>query len=84
MFIVGSPIHERGDQSHAREIIPGQGCKFPEPIKEHKLITQTDLDDCAQAFIDIARNTSMTGQKIQVGKCILNRALQSPKSDTKY
>lgn len=26
----------------------------------------TDLDDCAQAFIDIARNSSMTGQGIQV------------------
>ncbi|KAE9378040.1 short-chain dehydrogenase/reductase-like protein sdr [Stipitochalara longipes BDJ] len=26
----------------------------------------TDLDDAAQAFIDITRNTSMTGQRIQV------------------
>jgi hypothetical protein len=29
---------------------------------------QTDLDDCAQAFVDIARNSSMTGQKIVVGE----------------
>jgi hypothetical protein len=28
---------------------------------------QTDLDDCAQVFIDIARNSSMTGREIQVG-----------------
>lgn len=27
---------------------------------------QTDLEDCANAFIDLARNTSMTGQKITV------------------
>ncbi|KAH6674088.1 short-chain dehydrogenase/reductase-like protein sdr [Halenospora varia] len=26
----------------------------------------TDLDDCAQIYLDIARNSSMTGQKIQV------------------
>lgn len=28
---------------------------------------QTNLMDTAQAFIDIARNSSMTGQRIQVG-----------------
>lgn len=36
-----------------------------------KLITdcdiQTDLDDCADAFIMIAQNTSMTGQSVHVG-----------------
>ncbi|KAF4631058.1 hypothetical protein G7Y89_g7078 [Cudoniella acicularis] len=26
----------------------------------------TDLDDCAQAYVDIAKNASMTGQKIQI------------------
>jgi len=26
----------------------------------------TDLDDCAQAFVDIARNSSLTGQRIQI------------------
>jgi len=31
------------------------------------LLYKTDLDDAAQAFIDIARNNSMTGQRIQVG-----------------
>ena len=29
-------------------------------------LPQTDLEDCANAFIDLARNTSMTGQKITV------------------
>ncbi len=29
---------------------------------------QTDLEDTAQAFIDIARNSSMTGQNIIVGE----------------
>ena len=30
-------------------------------------LKQTELDDCAQTFIDLARNTSMTGQSITVG-----------------
>jgi hypothetical protein len=32
---------------------------------------QTDLEDCAQSFVDTARNSSMTGQKIVVGECFL-------------
>jgi hypothetical protein len=32
------------------------------------LYGQTDLEDTAQAFIDIARNSSMTGQNIVVGE----------------
>lgn len=28
---------------------------------------ETDLDDAAQAFVDTAKNASMTGQRIQVG-----------------
>ncbi|KAL9071152.1 MAG: hypothetical protein Q9157_005567 [Trypethelium eluteriae] len=27
---------------------------------------QTDLDDCANTFVMLAKNTSMTGMKIQV------------------
>jgi len=27
---------------------------------------ETDLEDCAQAFVDIARNSSLTGQRIQI------------------
>lgn len=29
---------------------------------------ETELGDCAQAYVDIARNTSMTGQAVHVGK----------------
>ncbi|KAG9237539.1 short-chain dehydrogenase/reductase-like protein sdr [Amylocarpus encephaloides] len=42
----------------------------PEQVEEMNKIAwlgkPTDLDDCAQTFIDIAKNSSMTGQKIQV------------------
>ena len=31
---------------------------------------QTDLEDCAQSFVDTAKNASMTGQKIIVGRFI--------------
>jgi len=47
------------------------GQKYPaariEALKEAAwLQIATDLEDCAQSFVDIARNASMTGQKIQV------------------
>lgn len=29
---------------------------------------ETDLQDCANVFVDLAKNTSITGAKIQVGK----------------
>jgi hypothetical protein len=29
---------------------------------------ETDLEDCANMYIAIAKNSSMTGQRIQVGK----------------
>lgn len=36
--------------------------------KWHKLtFTQTDIEDCADAFISAAKNGSMTGQNIQIG-----------------
>lgn len=31
-------------------------------------IEQTDLEDCADAFVAAAKNSSMTGQNIQIGK----------------
>ncbi|PBP16304.1 short chain dehydrogenase/reductase [Diplocarpon rosae] len=48
-----------------------EGVKYSEDrVKEMNqkawLKKETDLGDCAQAFVDIARNTSMTGQRIQV------------------
>lgn len=36
---------------------------------------QTDLEDCAQTFVDIARNSSMTGQKIVVGEFFFSFSL---------
>lgn len=29
---------------------------------------QTDLDDCADAFVNLAKNSSMTGQSVQIGE----------------
>ncbi|KAL8953736.1 MAG: hypothetical protein Q9222_000418 [Ikaeria aurantiellina] len=34
---------------------------------------QTDLDDCADSFVAAAKNASMTGQAIVVGKFSANR-----------
>lgn len=31
------------------------------------IFEQTDLEDCADAFVAAARNSSMTGQNIQIG-----------------
>lgn len=50
-----------------------QGQKyFPEAVKNLKeravLKTDTDLDDCADAFIMLAKNSSMTGTKVQIGE----------------
>ena len=35
---------------------------------------QTELGECADAYIMLAKNTSMTGQNIQVGEHLLVRA----------
>lgn len=29
---------------------------------------QTDLDDCADAFVALAKNSSITGQSVQIGE----------------
>ncbi|CEL10390.1 hypothetical protein ASPCAL13510 [Aspergillus calidoustus] len=43
-----------------------------EEIKEWKdksiLKNEVDLDDCADMYVTIAKNTSMTGQEVFVGK----------------
>lgn len=33
------------------------------------MLRQTKLDDCAQAYVDLARNSSITGQAWHVGEC---------------
>lgn len=51
-----------------------QAQRFTEEVKaavieKATLKKATDLDDCADAFVMIAKNTSMTGQMVTVGKC---------------
>jgi hypothetical protein len=50
-----------------------QGQRFGEDIingiKERAVLKkETDLDDCADMYVAIAKNSSMTGQRVQVGK----------------
>ena len=51
----------------------------PDMIKMMKekaaLKTETDLNDCANAFAMIAKNTSMTGRRIQVGEFAENSVM---------
>ncbi|PBP25080.1 hypothetical protein BUE80_DR003965 [Diplocarpon rosae] len=66
----------QGPNIRVNAVLPGWlatewGVKYSEDqVKEMSkkawLKRETDLGDCAQAFVDIARNTSMTGQRIQV------------------
>ncbi|CZS98528.1 hypothetical protein WAI453_005750 [Rhynchosporium graminicola] len=66
----------QGPGIRVNAVLPGWlatewGVKYSEEkVKEMNerayLKKETDLGDCAQAYVDIARNTSMTGQKIQV------------------
>lgn len=51
----------------------GQGSQFSaEQIESRKqqaiLKDVTDLGDCADMYVSIARNSSMTGQRVTVGK----------------
>jgi len=50
-----------------------QGNQFPveiiEALRQRAALKEvTDLGDCADMYISIAKNTSMTGQRITVGK----------------
>ncbi|KFY43506.1 hypothetical protein V494_01944 [Pseudogymnoascus sp. VKM F-4513 (FW-928)] len=66
----------QGPKVRCNAVCPGLlltewGQKFPEAtikfLEERASLKKvTDLDDCAQSFVDIARNSSMTGQKIVV------------------
>lgn len=52
-----------------------QGQKFPAEtvvaLKEKAALKDaTDLDECADMYVAIAKNMSMTGQKVAVGKSI--------------
>ncbi|OBT65335.1 hypothetical protein VE03_04627 [Pseudogymnoascus sp. 23342-1-I1] len=66
----------QGPRVRVNAVCPGLlltewGQKYPESaikaMEERAYLKKvTDLEDCAQSFIDIARNSSMTGQKIIV------------------
>jgi len=66
----------QGPKVRVNAVLPGLlltdwGMKYsPEHIEQMKglakLKQETKLDDCADAFIAAAKNTSMTAQKIQV------------------
>lgn len=61
----------RGYRAAADKCMQGQKYS-PEAVKNLKeravLKTDTDLDDCADAFTMLAKNSSMTGTKVQIGK----------------
>ncbi|WEW55441.1 hypothetical protein PRK78_000872 [Emydomyces testavorans] len=46
---------------------PGEFVKIYEDKVPLKHVQQPTVDDCADIFITLAKNTSMTGQQIQVG-----------------
>ncbi|KAG9246441.1 short-chain dehydrogenase/reductase-like protein sdr [Calycina marina] len=66
----------QGPKVRVNAVLPGLlltewGLRYPQEridqVTEAALLKKaTDLDDCAQAFVDIARNTSMTGQSVVV------------------
>ena len=68
----------QGEKLRINAVLPGLlltewGLRFsPEAIKMIKekatLKRETEIDQCADAFVMIAKNTSMTGQRISVGK----------------
>lgn len=75
----------QGAKVRVNAILPGLlmtewGEKFPaETISKYKeravLKDVTDLNDCADAFVMVAKNSSMTGQKIQVDAGIVVAAM---------
>jgi NAD(P)-dependent dehydrogenase (short-subunit alcohol dehydrogenase family) len=68
----------QGSKVRINAVLPGLlltewGLKYPkeaiEQIKERSALKhETYLDDCANMYTSLAENTSMTGQRIAVGK----------------
>ncbi|PGH27519.1 hypothetical protein AJ80_00760 [Polytolypa hystricis UAMH7299] len=68
----------QGPKIRVNAVLPGLiltewGNRFPEEVKQGykdqaKLKTVPEVEDCADAYIMLAKNTSMTGQQIQIGK----------------
>jgi NAD(P)-dependent dehydrogenase (short-subunit alcohol dehydrogenase family) len=74
----------QGAKVRTNAILPGLlltewGLRYGDSIKalEERAILKktTDLEDCAQAYVDTARNTSLTGQQIVIGKSRTHEAL---------
>lgn len=55
-----SPLEERGWFGNLQREV---SCRL--------ILEQTDLEDCADAYIAAARNSSMTGQNIQIGAYLI-------------
>ncbi|PGH04081.1 hypothetical protein AJ79_07181 [Helicocarpus griseus UAMH5409] len=78
LHLMKSLASSQGSKIRTNAVLPGLiltewGERFPkEVVKAYEekvpLKHVPDLDDCAEVFIAIAKNTSMTGQQIQVGK----------------
>ncbi|OAL19372.1 hypothetical protein AYO22_09916 [Fonsecaea multimorphosa] len=75
----------QGPKIRVNAVLPGLlltewGMQFPEAARkvatERAVLKQeTKLDDCADAFVATATNTSMTGQQIVVGLTFLLKTL---------
>lgn len=72
----------QGPKIRVNAVLPGLlltewGLLYPkeriEAMQELAVLKKvTDLGDCAQSYLDIARNASMTGQMITVGEFLLS------------
>lgn len=62
-------VKEMNEKAYLKKEVCNSLLSYPFTLKliHDSFSVQTDLGDCAQAYLDIARNTSMTGQRIQVG-----------------
>ncbi|KAF1986672.1 NAD(P)-binding protein [Aulographum hederae CBS 113979] len=77
----------QGQKIRVNAVLPGLlltewGKKYPgeqiAALKERSVLKmETDLDDCADAFVMIAKNTSMTGQKIAVDAGLMVSAMSN-------
>ena len=67
---LGCQIHTReasGDERQSLSEERGRLGDIQREVSCKLIFEQTDLEDCADAFVAAARNSSMTGQNIQIG-----------------
>lgn len=68
---LGRQFHTGEASGVKGQSLPKEGSGFGNTYCEvfYKLmLEQTDLEDCADAFVAAARNSSLTGQNIQIGE----------------